>query len=72
MNNTLRIVHAYEKPRVNRRAVIFAAIAGFMFVKYVEHIDNRVIKLEKEIKALKEKEDSEELDKDILEEDFLK
>lgn len=71
MNNTIRLVHVYEKPRVNRKAIIFGILCGLSFIKYVDHIDRRVIKLEKELKELK-KDDVEELDKDILEEDFLK
>lgn len=76
MNNTIRLVHVYEKPRVNRKAIIFGILCGLSFIKYVDHIDRRVIKLEKEIKKLRNEDvcqnTNDDLDKDILEEDFLK
>lgn len=68
----LRIELSYARPK--KGAIILVGIGVALMVKYIDKLDKKVYKLKKRVEVLEEslKNDEEQLDKDILEEDFLK
>ena len=73
---TIRIIHEIPQKTGNRGALILGLVVIFGLTKQVNRLEKKISKLDARLTALEpkteEKEAAEMLDKDILEEDFLK